>query len=574
MTSASSTGGTAPSDRPTVPVSRGDQPSARNPGPPPCQAARPADRGAHTRRRMAAVHRLPRGQPAAAGPRRGVARAGGAERLQRRARVARRRAAPARRRELAGQPAPGAPRPSGPGPARGQGGRGHRPRARPVGGAGAAAPRVRRRRARRPGRAEPPGRVRLGHRRGRTGQPRRPGRRRAGQPRRRRGREPHRPLHRQPQPRRHAAMPRRSAGRRRSWSAGGGRWSRCSTPASASTTGCRSARSPRTRSSRSPGLPARAGRPRDRGRPRTRCSTRPTSRTTIQPLLGLTDSHFGHGTFVTGLIHQMCPDARVLSLRVLDSDGFSTEGSVLFALDWLRRRVEDAIDPAPATSWSTSCRCRSASTRRPRCPAEVAQVADAIQRLSDLGVLVVAAAGNDATTRPFLPAAFGSDAAAPRATRCWRRSARSTRPASRPRRSATTARGSGAGRRATRWSARCRHGRARRTPGWASSTAAASARACGPRRTPTTCGPGSRCGPAPRSPPRSSPACWPSRWPGIRRPARRSTHERGPHAALMKLTRPETQWIAVGRGVRGSGVLTSGADPPPSRARPSCTGRA
>jgi hypothetical protein len=130
----------------------------------------------------------------------------------------------------------------------------------------------------------------------------------------------------------------------------------------------------------------------------------------VQPLLGLTDSHFGHGTFVTGLIHQTCPDARVLSLRVLESDGLSTEGSVLFALDWLRRRVEDAIanntpdQLVDVVSMSLGFYPETAS------PADIGQVADAVRRLTDLGVLVVAAAGNDATTRPFLPAAFGADA--------------------------------------------------------------------------------------------------------------------------------------------------------------------
>ena len=130
----------------------------------------------------------------------------------------------------------------------------------------------------------------------------------------------------------------------------------------------------------------------------------------VQPLLGLTDSHFGHGTFVTGLIHQTCPDARVLSLRVLESDGFSTEGSVLFALDWLRRRVEAAIannrpdELVDVVSMSLGFYPETAT------PADAAQVAAAVGRLTDLGVLVVPAAGNDATTRPFLPAAFGADA--------------------------------------------------------------------------------------------------------------------------------------------------------------------
>ncbi len=130
----------------------------------------------------------------------------------------------------------------------------------------------------------------------------------------------------------------------------------------------------------------------------------------IQHLLGLTDSHAGHGTFVTGLIHQTCPDARVLSLRILHPDGNSTESSLLLSLEWLRQRVEAALAGDPeqmvdVVSLSLGFYPETAE------PADVAQVAGAIQRLTDLGVLVVAAAGNDATTRPFLPAAYGLDPA-------------------------------------------------------------------------------------------------------------------------------------------------------------------
>jgi hypothetical protein len=127
----------------------------------------------------------------------------------------------------------------------------------------------------------------------------------------------------------------------------------------------------------------------------------------VQPLLGLTDSHAGHGTFVTGLIHQTCPDARILMLRLLHSDGFSTEGSFLFALDWLRRRIVSALDRGATDELidvvSLSLGFYSESTT----PNQVSKVKDAIDELTGLGVVVVAAAGNDSTTRPFFPAAFG-----------------------------------------------------------------------------------------------------------------------------------------------------------------------
>lgn len=131
------------------------------------------------------------------------------------------------------------------------------------------------------------------------------------------------------------------------------------------------------------------------------------TRDLVQPLLGLTDSHAGHGTFVTGLVHQTCPDARILNLRLLHSDGFSTEGSFLFALDWLRRRQLTALDIGDAGGLidvvSLSLGFYSESTT----PADVGKVKDAIDELTKLGIVVVAAAGNDSTTRPFLPAGYG-----------------------------------------------------------------------------------------------------------------------------------------------------------------------
>jgi hypothetical protein len=120
----------------------------------------------------------------------------------------------------------------------------------------------------------------------------------------------------------------------------------------------------------------------------------------VQPLLGLLDSHAGHGTFVSGLVHQLCPAAKILSLRVLHSDGYSTEGALLLALNHLAERVESG-DPVDVVSLSLGFYPETTD------PAQVGQVLAAIDRLTGNGVLVVAAAGNDATTRPFLPAAFG-----------------------------------------------------------------------------------------------------------------------------------------------------------------------
>jgi hypothetical protein len=120
----------------------------------------------------------------------------------------------------------------------------------------------------------------------------------------------------------------------------------------------------------------------------------------IDPLLGMIDSHSGHGTFVTGLVHQLCPAAKILSLRVLHSDGFSTESAVVLALNWLLDQVTHHGRRIDVVSMSLGFYTETAS------PSEAQQVRTLIEQLTARGVLVVAAAGNDATTRPFMPAAF------------------------------------------------------------------------------------------------------------------------------------------------------------------------
>jgi hypothetical protein len=124
-------------------------------------------------------------------------------------------------------------------------------------------------------------------------------------------------------------------------------------------------------------------------------------------LTGSLDIEAGHGTFIAGLVHQRCPDARILSIRVVQPDGVVNEYDVLQALNmlWLRqelalrsRRRDQQID---VISMSLGYYHE--------------QPADALfdplmlaplRALSRLGVAVVVSAGNDATIRPMYPAAF------------------------------------------------------------------------------------------------------------------------------------------------------------------------
>lgn len=120
----------------------------------------------------------------------------------------------------------------------------------------------------------------------------------------------------------------------------------------------------------------------------------------IDPLLGLIDSHSGHGTFVSGLVHQLCPAATILSLRVLHTDGFSSESAVVLALNWLLDQIVNQGRQIDVVSMSLGFYSETGSVP------EIQQVRTLIEQLTSLGVLVVSAAGNDATTRPFMPAAF------------------------------------------------------------------------------------------------------------------------------------------------------------------------
>ena len=60
------------------------------------------------------------------------------------------------------------------------------------------------------------------------------------------------------------------------------------------------------------------------------------------PLEGGLDRDAGHGTFIAGIIHQVCPDARVLAVRVMPSDGVVDEHQLTIALNMLLVRQAQA----------------------------------------------------------------------------------------------------------------------------------------------------------------------------------------------------------------------------------------
>jgi subtilisin family serine protease len=124
------------------------------------------------------------------------------------------------------------------------------------------------------------------------------------------------------------------------------------------------------------------------------------------PLVGELADATGHGTFIAGIVRQVAPDARVLAIRIMHSDDVVYEGDLLCALALLADRIAaaeagDMAEMVDVVSLSLGYFAESA--------ADIAYSSglwQVIRLLLDMGVAVVAAAGNYSTSRRFYPAAF------------------------------------------------------------------------------------------------------------------------------------------------------------------------
>ena len=125
---------------------------------------------------------------------------------------------------------------------------------------------------------------------------------------------------------------------------------------------------------------------------------------------GLRDRYSGHGTFIAGVIRQVCPEADILSWRVVPSDGPVPESDLIDVLDAMATLVEDHLagrrggEPIDVVSLSLGYY----PEWEPDSIAYDLAITVALARLRAAGVLVVCAAGNDATTRPRMPAALSA----------------------------------------------------------------------------------------------------------------------------------------------------------------------
>jgi subtilisin family serine protease len=125
------------------------------------------------------------------------------------------------------------------------------------------------------------------------------------------------------------------------------------------------------------------------------------------PENGKLGAYWGHATFLAGLIRLKAPDARVVSLRVMNDNGKVQAHDVINALDWLykeyigkkHRRVDVVL----------------MAFGRPQKPGEAEQrkIRRWINKLGREGVKFVASAGNDHSHTETFPACLATEQNSP-----------------------------------------------------------------------------------------------------------------------------------------------------------------
>jgi hypothetical protein len=109
-------------------------------------------------------------------------------------------------------------------------------------------------------------------------------------------------------------------------------------------------------------------------------------------------SHYGHGTFIAGLIRKHAPDARVLSVQVIDGEGRGYETDVIAALEWLYGRI--------VAGQRVDVVCMPFGRPPIDDQDEAPILAEALHALRRKNVELVASAGNDAAEVKNFPAAI------------------------------------------------------------------------------------------------------------------------------------------------------------------------
>ncbi len=118
-------------------------------------------------------------------------------------------------------------------------------------------------------------------------------------------------------------------------------------------------------------------------------------------------SHAGHGTFIAGIVHQVCPDAVLLPVRVLGTDGLVSEWDLARTLERLLEYHVSGVRGAEDRSGVDVVILACGFLPEDLADDDYEGVLRGVLRdLRREGVLVVVSAGNDGTRAPVFPAAW------------------------------------------------------------------------------------------------------------------------------------------------------------------------
>lgn len=123
------------------------------------------------------------------------------------------------------------------------------------------------------------------------------------------------------------------------------------------------------------------------------------------PYDGAIDDAAGHGTFIAGIVRQVCPEADIVAVRVADSQGTLLEGDFMMAVRGLVKMLQ-----LPARRGGRQIDVINLSVgyyhETPQDELFDRTLAALLVAARRRGCAVVCSAGNDATDRPAFPAAL------------------------------------------------------------------------------------------------------------------------------------------------------------------------
>jgi len=97
---------------------------------------------------------------------------------------------------------------------------------------------------------------------------------------------------------------------------------------------------------------------------------------------------WGHGTHAAGIIAHLAPASQILPVRVLDTNGRGNAFGLAYAIEWAAQQDADVLNLSLGTPFDSQI------------------LHGVVQHVTNAGVVVVAAVGNDNGTAPQYPAAY------------------------------------------------------------------------------------------------------------------------------------------------------------------------